>query len=265
MNKIKLISQTGWRWVILAIALSVGLAAKPVASADSIDPDADQILRSMSSYLAQTQALSVNADVDFEILTRNGQKLQFSSYATLLQRPDRLHIQRRGSVVDADLFFDGKTLTLLGRRINAFAQRAISGTIDDAILAFERETGLPAPGADLLFADPYATLSSGVASSTYLGTAYVNGIEVHHLAFREADVDWQLWVQTGDQPLPMKYVITTKWMTAAPQYEIRLRDWNTNPQIAEEQFVFSAPVGTRQLETLPANELDEFPSMEEEQ
>jgi hypothetical protein len=266
MKKITLFSRTGWRWLALAAALSMSLVTDPVASADSIDPDADQILKSMSSYLAETQALSVNADIDFEILDRNGQKLQFSSFATLLmQRPDRLHIQRSGSIADTEIFFDGETLTLLGERINAYAQRAISGTIDDAILAFELETGIPAPGADLLFADPYAVLSEGVKSSTYVGTAYVNGVEVHHLAFREDDVDWQLWVQTGDQPLPMKYVITTKWVTAAPQYEIRLRDWNTNPQMTDEQFIFSAPEGATQLEALPASEMDEFTPIEEGQ
>jgi len=65
-------------------------------------------------------------------------------------------------------------------------------------------------------------------------------------------------VKTGDAPLPMKYVITRKWHTAAPQYEIRFRDWNTNPQINDEQFTFSAPGGATRLETIPVNEMGEF-------
>ena len=56
----------------------------------------------------------------------------------------------------------------------------------------------------------------------------------------------------------MKYVITSKWHTAAPQYEIRFRDWNTNPQINDEQFTFSAPEGATRLETIPVNEMGEF-------
>lgn len=200
----------------------------------------------MSDYLADTEAFSVNADVDFEIVARTGQKLQFSSYASMvMQRPTGLFIQRRGPLADAEIFFDGSQITLFGRRLNAYAEIPLSGTIDDAIRTMESETGLPFPGADLMFADPFAVLSDGVESSTYLGTAYIDGVEVHHLAFREADVDWQLWVQTGDRPLPMKYVITTKWVTGAPEYSIRLRDWNTNPQIASDRFTFIPPLRLR--------------------
>ncbi|MBF2047762.1 MAG: DUF2092 domain-containing protein [Elainella sp. C42_A2020_010] len=266
MRKLSFMSRSGWRWLALGIALTISLAAEPVTSANSLDPDADQILKSMSSYLAATKAFSVNADIDFEVVNRNGQKLQLSSFASVVvQRPGQFYIQRQGMIANADLIFDGETLTLYGRNSNAYAQINTPGTIDDAIRAFELETGIPAPGGDLLFADPYTVLSTGVESSTYMGTAYVNGIECHHLAFRENDVDWQLWVQTGDQPLPMKYVITSKWITAAPQYEIRMRDWNTNPQINAEQFRFSAPAGATQLESLPASELDESTSIEEEQ
>jgi hypothetical protein len=159
---------------------------------------------------------------------------------------------------DVSLIFDGKTLTIYGRNLNAYTQMAAPGTIDDAIRTMEMATGLDAPGADLLFSDPYAVLSSGVEESAYLGIAYVGGVACHHLAFREARVDWQLWVQDGDAPLPMKYVITSKWHTAAPQYEVRLRDWNMTPEIDAGQFVFSVPEGATKRDTLPVNEMGEI-------
>lgn len=159
---------------------------------------------------------------------------------------------------DAQFLFDGKTLTLYGKGLNAYAEIDIFGTIDDAVIAYEMETGIPAPGADLLFADPYTILSSGLKSGTYVGTAYINGVECHHLAFRKAKVDWQLWVKTGDQPLPMKYIITTKWQTGAPQFEIRLRDWNINPVIKTDQFTFLVPEGAVKLGTIPVNEMGEL-------
>ena len=248
---------TGWIGLVLGIALCISLAPGPVMSAESIDPDADSVLKSMSSYLGGIKTFSVNADIDDQFITHNGQKLQLSSFATVvIERPEKFHIQRKGMIADAEFIFDGITLTLHGRKRNIYAQIEVPGIIDDAIRAYELETGIPAPGADLLFDDPYAVLSSGVESSAYLGIAYVNGIECHHLAFREAKVDWQLWVQSGDAPLPMKYVITTKWHTGAPQYEIRFRDWDTNPQINDKRFTFSAPEGATRLETIPADEMD---------
>jgi hypothetical protein len=265
MKKTSFITRKGWRSLALGIALSTSFMSVPVVSQDGIDPEADKILKSMSSYLAEIKAFSVNADIDIEVVTNNAQKLQLSSFATvLLQRPGNFYIQRRGMIADAEFIFDGETLTLYGKRNNVYGQITVPGTIDDAIRAFESETGIPAPGADLLFADPYAILSSGVESSTYLGTTYINGIECHHLAFREAQTDWQIWIQTGERPLPMKYVITSKWQTAAPQYEIRFRDWVINPQIDANRFTFSPPEGAKKMETLPANELDEVTSTQED-
>jgi len=175
----------------LGFFLGLSLAAGPAICAEGIDSDANSILQSMSSYLGGTQTFSVNADIDFEIVVQNGQKLKLSSFATVvLKRPAKFHIQRKGMIADAEFIFDGKTLTLYGKNLNIYAQVEIPGTIDDAILAYELETGIPAPGADLLFADPYAILSSGIDSGLYVGTAYVNGVECHHLAFREAKVDW---------------------------------------------------------------------------
>lgn len=277
MKKRRSIAKFSSYWLIVGITLSLGLGSMPIvvaegvraetiASANAIDPEATRILQAMSAYLANTQSFSVNADIDFEIIVKDGQKLQLSSYASVIaQRPNQFYIQRQGMVADAAFIFDGETLTLHGKRNNVYAQLNAPGSIDDAIRQVELETGFPAPGADLLFADPYAVLSTGIESSRYLGIAYVNGVPCHHLAFREDQVDWQIWVQVGDQPLPMKYVITSKWQTGAPQYEMRLRDWNTNPQINPGQFSFSAPTGATKLEALPTNELDEFTTTEEAQ
>jgi len=249
-----------WRAVFAAgVAMLIGLTANPVMSAEGVNPEADEILRSMSVYLAGLPAFSVTGDVDNEIIDQDGQKLQWSSFATLIvERPGKLYLTRKGAFADVTLIFDGKTLTLHSKKPNVYAQLESPGTIDDAIRNLESETGLDLPGADLLFSDPYAILASGVLSSAYLGVGYVNGIECHHLAFRKAKVDWQLWVQVGDAPLPMKYIITTKWMTGAPQYALRLRDWNTKPQIEANRFTFSAPEGARRLETIPVSETGEI-------
>jgi len=241
--------------IVMICAFPAGRAM----SAEGIDIEADKILKSMSSYLAGTKAFSVDADIDLEIVGENGQKFQLSSFATvIMKRPARFYIQRKGMIADAEFIFDGNTLTLYGKNLNVYAQLKVTGSTDDAIRAYERETGIPAPGADLLFADPYASLSSGIKSSAYIGTAYVNGVKCHHLAFRESDVDWQLWVQTGDEPLPMKYVITSKWHTGSPQYEIRFRDWNRMPQIKRDQFTFTVPKGASKLDTMPVNEMGEL-------
>ena len=88
--------------------------------------------------------------------------------------------------------------------------------------------------------------------------ANVGGVESHHLAFRGPRVDWQIWIQDGANPLPMKYVITSKWVAGAPQYSVRFRNWKTNPKIDAARFEFEVPSGARELKTLSINEVGEI-------
>ncbi len=245
--------------LISALAVGFGLSAEPLYAATGLNPDADEILRSMSNFLTGTQSFSFNADIANEIVNLEGQKLQFNSHATMLiDRPSRFHVHRKGRFVDTDMYYDGAKITIYGHNLNAFIQKEIAGTIDDAIVGIESESGFSAPGADLIMSNPYSALSSGAVSSGYYGTAYVGGIECHHLSFRSAKVDLQLWVKVGDEPLPMKYVITSKWITGAPQYSVQLSNWNLKPQISADQFEFLPPDDAQKIEGLTVDEAGEI-------
>jgi hypothetical protein len=247
------------KWIVLVFIILLGVTGAATSqAADNIDPDADKILRSMSTYLGGLSSFSVNADLDHEIVDLAGQKLLSSSSGTIIiNRPGKLYGHRLGPLIDMVIIFDGKTMTLNEKNSNVYAQIEGSGNIDDALRAISF-IGLDAPAADLLYADSYAGLVTDVTKGAYLGTAYVQGLECYHLAFRATMVDWQLWIQTGDTPLPMKYVITSKWLTGAPQYVVGFRDWNTKPQIEADQFTFTMPDGARNLETILVNEVGEL-------
>ena len=102
------------RRVVLAagVALGASVTAGAVFAAETIDPDADKILRSMSDYLGGLPSFSAKADVDNEIIDMAGQKLQLSSSASVLvERPARLHATRHGPLIDAEVIYDGKSTT----------------------------------------------------------------------------------------------------------------------------------------------------------
>jgi len=251
---------------LLAASLNaaLGLAAGPAFAAGGLSPDADEILRAMSKHLAGLKAFSVSVEISNEVITTEGQKLQLNSHSNLLmERPSRFHAARQGRFADAVLTYDGAMLTLYGKTLNAYVQKEVKGTTDDAIRAIEQGTGLSLPGADLLLSDPYAALTSGATSSGYYGKAYVGGVETYHLAFRTPMVDWQIWVKAGNEPLPMKYVITTKWMTGAPQYSVQMSNWNSKPVISPNQFRFVAPKGAEKVKALPVDEAGEITDKQE--
>lgn len=250
---------TRWTALIAGIMLVTFMSAPAVMGADNIDPEADKILKSMSTFMDGLSAFSAKADVDNELIDLSGQKIQLSSSGEIIfKRPDGLYMHRQGAIVDIKLFFDGKMLTLQGMNLNVYFQKEAPGTTDAAIETLHNELGLDTPGADLLFTDAYKGLIDGVVSSAYLGTAYVNGVECHYMTFRKAQTDWQLWVRAEGDPLPMKYVITTKWMAGAPQYSVRFREWNTAPKIEVGQFDFKAPEEAVKLEEIQVNEMGEM-------
>ena len=251
-------------WTIAgACALAFGLAGGP-AYAQQIEPEADKILRAMADYVAGLKAFTVNYDADDEVVDMEGQKLQYSASGSVaLERPGKLHVSRKGAFVDAELTFDGKTISIHGKEANVYGQLESPGpTIDDAVEEVRAATGFDASGADLFAADPYGVLTEDATKGVYVGTGPVGGVECDHLAFRNPRVDWQIWVQKGDQPLPLKYVITTKWVTGAPQYALRLSNWNVAPQIDQARFTFTAPDGATKLEGISADAIGELSAEE---
>jgi len=220
-----------------------------------LDQQADRTLRAMSDYMAKLPQWSADYDTDVEYVMRTGEKIQLAASGNVeVKRPGSLHVVRRGGIADLEMFFNGKTFTIFGRGANTYAEKAIDGTIDQAIDTLRSDTGLELSGADLMASNVYAGLMNEVESSTYWGTTFVRGIECHYLTFRARGVDWQIWIQTGDKPLPMKYVITSKWMTGSPHYSISLWNWNTDRLIADNRFVFAPPSGVRKLEQLAVDE-----------
>ena len=77
----------------------------------------------------------------------------------------------------------------------------------------------------------------------------IDGVECHHLAFRNADVDWQIWIQSGDKPLPKRYVITSRWITGAPQFSLNMT-WDTEPEFSNDIFNFIVPEKAQKIELI---------------
>ena len=245
--------------IAAVFAVTCGLAVSE-ANAQQIEPEADKILHAMADYVAGLKAFTVNYDTDSEVLDTEGQKLQYSASGSVaLERPGKLHVSRKGTFIDAEMTFDGKTISIYGKKLNAYGQLESPGpTIDDAVEEVRAATGFDASGADLFATDPYAVLTEDATKGVHVGIGLVGGVECDHLAFRNPRVDWQIWVRKGEQPLPLKYVITTKWITGAPQYTLRLSDWNVAPEIDPAQFTFTAPEGAKKLEGISADAIGEL-------
>jgi hypothetical protein len=188
------------------------------------------------------------------------QKIQFNNSGTLLQhRPNELRATRTGGYADVEFVFDGDTFTVLDKAHNRFAQSPMAGSVDQLIDQLRTKYLVEAPGADLLASNPYKQLMAGVLDAKHIGRAVVDGVECGHLAFRNHDVDWQIWIETGPKPIPRKYVITSKTVAGAPQYTLLVKDWKTDVAADPDVFAFKAPAGAKKVEFKDLSDVDEIP------
>lgn len=246
-----------WAW---GAGLTMFMVVHASAVAQSTADDARRILKAMSDYLAQQKVIQLTLDSDIEVITPELQKIQFSSSGSvLLQRPDRLRASRSSGYSKVDLAFDGTTFTLYGENIKAYTRLEAPGSVDQLIDRLRDQYGIAAPGADLLASDVYATLIADVIDAKHIGRGIVDGVECEHLAFRNTDTDWQIWIEPGARPIPHKYVITSKTLTGAPQYTVRVKDWKTNVEPGAEAFSVPIPADTRKVAIGELSGVDEVP------
>jgi len=78
------------------------------------------------------------------------------------------------------------------------------------------------------------------------GPSVVAGTTCEQYAFRQNGIDWQVWIQKGDHPLPRKLVITTTSDAARPQHTA-VYAWNLAPSFNEAAFVFDPPPGAERV------------------
>jgi hypothetical protein len=224
----------------------------PASQPSSIEPKADKVLRDMGSLLAGRKQISFNAHAIGDQYTAEGQKVQYAkNQKVLLRRPNMLAVDVTGDLEELAFRYDGKRVTLYNPRTRSWGSAGAPASIDETLDMLADKYGMPLPLADVVFADPYKCLTENVRSGQYLGDGWVFDAKCHHLAFRQSAVDWQIWVEQGERPLPRKIVITFKESPGHPQYTAFLSNWNLSADAPDSAFTFTAPAGAKQVEFAP--------------
>lgn len=242
----------------MALAMVLSLGTSMGASAD--EADAKRLLKAMSDYLAAQQAISFEYDAILEVITKDAQKLALaSSGALVFSRPDKIRATRSGGHADVEMSFDGKTLTVVGKNLNIYAQQDVPGSIDNLVDEL-RKQNRPLPAADLLLSDPYEALMLDVVDVKDLGSGVIGGVECDYLAFRAKEVDWQIWIAQGDRPYPCRYAINSTFMDGEPQYSIQIRDWKAGNEVAATDFTFKNPSDAKKVDLKDLKGTDALPA-----
>lgn len=214
----------------------------------AIDSEALEILKGMNDYLLSQQIVGFQAFENEEVVLDDGQKIMASREIRFqMARPNKFHAKVKDGVNELGMFNDGSSFTLFRRDLNFFATTNTPPALPEVFAKLEEKLNIQVVAQDILRDDSYKFLLSLINSGFVVGDALVNGVLCTQLAFRLTDTDMQIWITKGQQALPMKYVVTSRWITGAPQYTITFLDWTSQDNIDNAVFVFKAPKDAKEI------------------
>jgi hypothetical protein len=217
--------------------------ARQQSTSPVVDKEATAALERMGRYLRSLKTFQVQSTTTMEDVLTDGQKVQYTGTVMALARiPDRLRMSIENERRDRLYVYDGKQLTVLARGANTYATVPAPPTIAQLSDMLDQKYGLEMPLEDLFHWGETRSATAGITSAMLVGPSQIGGVTCAHYAFRQEGLDWQVWIQQGDHPLPRKLVLTTTTDEARPQYTAVI-DWNLAPAFNDQAFTFVAPKG----------------------
>lgn len=238
--------------LLLGLTFALPLAAQDAARADPstsgskasavqiVSPETQAVLDRMTTYLRTLQTFSIASNSSRDEILAFGYKLQNIEHAELVvQRPNRLRAEIDGDIRTRTIVYDGAKLAMYSPDDAAYVRVDAPDTLA-ALIGGLLDAGVEMPLMDVLYQAAAGTLTEAVRTGILVGDSTVDGVDCDHLAFRQANIDWQLWVEKGARPLPRKILITTRYVVGDPQFQAVLT-WNLKPKINKATFVFTPP------------------------
>jgi len=232
--------------VILTLGVTPVLAEETTAE---LDLEARAILMEMAAFISRVPAFSVTLRSAYDAIQEDGQYIEFGERRhVLLQRPDQLRVETERSDGEHNLvLFDGDKITGFKADDNIFAQVEKPGTIDETLIYLVRDLQFKLPLARMLHTGFAQQLEKMITAVSYVEENVLFDVVTDHLAVRAENIDMQLWVAQGDEPLPRRIVITYMNAPGQPQFRGDFTDWSIEPKVAADSFTFTPPADAEKV------------------
>ncbi|GHD65329.1 DUF2092 domain-containing protein [Jeongeupia chitinilytica] len=211
------------------------------ATAPVRETRAIEALQRMSRSLRALDRFEVTAHSDVDRLDDAGQLIKFSNDVSYkVEKPNRLYASIVNGRADRQMYYDGQNFTLYGKKLNYYATVKAPATIGELLEQLDDRYGIEVPLADLFLWGSDKAPVDTIEAARYVGPSIVGERVCDQYAFRQDDVDWQLWIARGDQPLPCRLAIVDAGDPARPQ-SVMTYQWRTGKRFLPSTFKFSAP------------------------
>jgi hypothetical protein len=239
-----------WTHIALAIALAlvaVPAVAQPAGPPPAVEPAAIAALNSMAVYLRALKTFQVEAATARDSVSDDGQLITRASTVNyVVQMPNKLLADVVSDRNERQFVYDGTSFTMLARRVGYYATIPAPPTLRELDDLLIEKYDIELPLADLFRWGSPKWNAADIKAAIDIGPAEMLGTTCEQYAFRQEGVDWQIWIQLGDHPLPRKLVITTTTDEARPRYSATFT-WNLAPSVNDAAFTFTPPKGATKI------------------
>jgi hypothetical protein len=200
-----------------------------------------EIVDRMSAKLAAAKAFSVTTHELRNEVKGSGEALQVDlTRQAVIRRPDRFYTKVVGGR-ENEVWYDGVGVTIALHKEKVFGQARAPKTLDKTLDAMHERYGIATPFGDYMYSSPAKALIADTTTGGWVGRETVAGQEADHLSFKDKGVNWEIWVPTKGDPLPLKSVTEFTDNKRLRKVELTFSDWNFAPQIADDRFTPSVP------------------------
>ncbi len=210
-------------------------------------------LKQMSDNIAAAKAFTYHATHFTEMPAPTGQFLTLTVVSKVaLQRPDKLRVNVWGDVPAFDVYFDGDKVSTFDpeKKIHSISSKSVA-TLDEMLDMVTSNPEINFPSADFMYSNPYAVMTKNLTHAIVVGDSMVNGVPCEHFAYMEPAINWEIWIEKGKNALPLRLAMTYKQAQNFPRFMVEYKDWNLNPKLKANTFVFKASADSKQIEFSP--------------
>lgn len=245
--------------VLFLVGCAVGSAraeekGEPAAAAPAaIDPEAVEAVRQAGAFLAKAERVSFRADMEWDAAQPDGEKIEFgSTRRTVLRRPNHLRVEwERRDGNRGELVFDGSTLTVFDADENVYASAPRTGDVDAMLEHALDALDQPIPLAYLIRSDLASFAVGDLESAQFVGESKLGDMVCDHIALRNEDTDFQVWIAQGKLPVFRRIVVNYRSAEDQPQFRADLTDWSFKPDTGDAVFAFEPPTGAEKIPFSP--------------
>ena len=245
--------------VSLAVVFSCwpSFAEEP-ASKENINPKAKEIITKSMLFLKGVEKYSYKMVTSMKMDSEKMKQDMKIDTTFLFQKPNKFSMRQQASMFSSEIVCDGSQVFINLPSMKKYFVKEAPKTMEELPGSLMPSAGGPDMSKYLLMAQNPDKVWEIITKVAYLGEEEIEGVKYDHITMEMEVGDAEFWYSQGENPLPYKIIPDMKKAFAKMkdnplgQFNIKMemiyKDWNMNPDIPTNAFVFTPPEGVEKME-----------------